>query len=158
MRLSAEVAAATHHSPDHETGPAAGHTAGHEEVHHRFALGIFLGATHVHSENEFTYGVEFAYNFHPKWSIGAVLEQAERESETTFFLLGVGWHPVRNWRLQAGIGTKDPSGHSETVGRLGLTYEWELKNGWFIKPYLAADFIEHEDTETVYGAYFGKAF
>jgi len=56
------------------------------------------------------------------------------------------------------MGTKDPSGVKETVLRTAVGYEFKLDSSWFIKPYLALDFIENEENEEVIGVYIGKGF
>ena len=130
-----------------------------EHDHPRYAVAAFIGGTHVGGENEFTLGVEVGYNFNSNWSLGAVLERTERSKSSTLFLLGVGWHPFGpGLRLQLAAGRKDPSGHSENVARTGIAYELEMENNWFIKPYLAIDFVSHEENEEVFGIYVGKGF
>jgi hypothetical protein len=130
-----------------------------QHPHKKYAIAAFLGSTRVDSSNEFTVGVEAGYSINSNWSIGAVLERAERSQHSTLFLLGLGWHPIGPaLRLQLGAGRKDPSGHAETVVRTGVAYELELEHDWFIKPYIALDFISHEDNEQVFGIYIGKGF
>ena len=132
--------------------------SGHEE-HHRYAIAGFVGSTRVGSENEFTVGIEAGIHLNRKWAIGAVIERAERERHSTLLMVGVGWRPTgEGFRLQLGLGRKDPSGKEETVVRTGVGYEFELRNRWFVKPYFAVDFIEHEDNEEVFGVYVGRGF
>lgn len=139
-------------------GPARSQESGTE--HHRaFALAGFVGGTHASSGNAFTLGFEAGMHLSETWSVGAVVERAERERDTTLLLLGVGWHPLGpELRFQAGIGRKDPAGREENVLRLGVGYELALGNRWFIKPYLAADFIEDAGNEEVFGVYVGRGF
>ncbi len=61
-----------------------------EESHHKFVAGLFLGATHAHGKNEATLALEAGYNFHPQWTVGGIVERAEREVDTTLFLAAVG--------------------------------------------------------------------
>ncbi len=137
---------------------AAEHEVVEEGARPKYAVGLFLGYTRVHGENEPTLGFEAGFNINNKWSAGAVLEQTNRGRDTTLILLGVGYHPTEKLRLQIGLGRKDPSDKEENVLRLGLAYEFELANEWFIKPYAAYDFIQNEDGEPVVGFYFGRAF
>ena len=53
-----------------------------EEPHHRWGVGLFLGATHAHGENEATVGFELGYVLNRNWSIGAVVERAERDEHS----------------------------------------------------------------------------
>ena len=89
------------------------------------------------------------------------MEASNREGWGTragFILAAVGWHPYRGLRVQLGIGRKDPSGHHENAARVGVGYEFELGHRYFVKPYFAVDFIEHEENEQVLGAYVGLGF
>jgi hypothetical protein len=136
-----------------------GHEAGGAASHHRFGIAGFIGSTRVGSDNEFTLGIEGGIRLNSHWSIGAVIERAERERHSTLILAGVGWHPTgTDLRLQVGLGRKDPAGTTETVLRTALAYELEAESGWFLKPYLAIDFINNEDNEGIFGVYIGKGF
>ena len=148
LLLSGPLSAAEHEQAKMEAGEPAP----------RYALGVFLGYTRAEDENEPTIGVEGGTNLNQKWSAGVVIEQTNRGKDTTLLLAGVGYHPTESVRLQLGVGVKDPSETSENVVRLGLAYELELAHEWFIKPYAAYDFIEHEEDEPVVGFYFGKLF
>ena len=130
-----------------------------EHAHNKYAIAAFVGGTHVGGTNEFTLGIEGGYAINSTWSIGGVLERSERGESSTLILLGVGWHPIGpTFRLQLAAGRKDPSGHTENVVRTGVAYELEMENNWFIKPYLAIDFISHEENEEVFGIYIGRSF
>ena len=130
-----------------------------EHTHAKYAIAAFVGGTHVGDTNEFTLGIEGGLNINSTWSIGAVLERSERSKSSTLILLGIGWHPMGpGLRLQLGAGRKDPSGQTENVVRTGIAYELEMEHNWFIKPYLAIDFISHEENEEVFGMYIGKGF
>ncbi len=129
-----------------------------EHGHPQNAMALFLGATHAHGENEPTIGLELGRNLNDTWSVGGVIEQTDRGKETTLMLIGVGWHPHQRMRLQLAVGRKDPSGSHENVMRTAITYEHELGHHWFVKPYLAYDFIEHEEDEPVFGLYIGRLF
>jgi hypothetical protein len=136
-----------------------GHEAGEAAPHHRFGIAGFIGSTRVGGENEFTVGIDGGMRLNSNWSIGAVIERAERERHSTLLLAGVGWHPTgTDLRLQVGLGRKDPAGTTETVLRTAVAYELEAESGWFLKPYLAIDFITNEDNEGVFGVYIGKGF
>jgi hypothetical protein len=137
-----------------------GHEADAPEAHEaRFAVAAFVGATRAHGGNETTLGLEGGLRINDTWSVGAVVERADRERNSTLVLVGLGWHPLGPaWRFQVGVGRKDPQGERENVFRTGVAYEKELHRGWFVKPYLAKDFIRHEDDEEVFGAYIGTKF
>jgi len=129
-----------------------------ESAYPTTAVGLFLGATREHGSYEPTVGLEVGANMNANWSAGLVYEQSNTGSESGLLLAGVGWHPHQRVRLQLGVGKKDPWGERENVIRTGLTYEFELQDEWFIKPYFAYDFIEDAEDEPVVGFYFGKLF
>ena len=127
--------------------------------HSKYAIAGFVGATNEHGENEFTLGIEGSMMLSEHWSVGLLLERAERERHSSLWLVGLGWRPLgREFLLQVGVGRKDPAGKHENVLRTGIGYEVELEGGWFLSPYVAADFIENEDNETVFGLYVGRGF
>lgn len=129
-----------------------------EHGHPKNAIGLFLGATHAHGENEPTAGLEIGRNLNEDWSAGLMFEQTDRGKETSLILAGVGWHPSKWVRMQLAVGRKNPSGKHENVLRTALAYEYEIGHNWFIKPYLAYDFIEHEEDEPVFGFYIVRMF
>jgi len=128
-------------------------------AHYRYAIAGFLGATRVDGENESTLGIEAGVAVNSQWSIGAVIERADRQRDSTLAIVGVGYHPFGpGIRAQFGVGAKDPSGETEFVFRAGLGWEHELHEGWFVKPYVAYDVINNEDNESVLGVYIGRLF
>jgi hypothetical protein len=155
--LSLFVASGALAQPAHEGNAHEAEAAEHHSS--RFAVAGFIGATREHGRNEPTLGVEGGFNISETWSVGAVIERADRKRDSTLVLLGVGWHPFGPaLRFQFGVGSKDPAGKRETVIRTGIAYEIELRERWFVKPYLALDFIEHAEDEEVLGVYIGKGF
>ena len=130
-----------------------------EEGHHEpWGLALFVGTTRGHGENHPTLGLDLSYHLNENWSVGGVIERADREKESTLLIAGVGWHPHQRLELQLGAGRKDPAEKRENMARVALTYRFPLKNSWFLAPYIARDFIEHEEDEDVFGLYLGKSF
>lgn len=137
----------------------SGDEAAGEHAHYRYAVAGFVGATRVHGENQPTFGIEAGMALNREFSIGAVIERADRQRDSTLILAGVGWHPFGpGIRAQFGVGTKDPSGSTEFVFRAGLGWEHELHDGWLVKPYVAYDVISNEKNEGVFGVYIGRMF
>ena len=138
----------------------SGHEEMHdgEEVHHKHTIGLFLGITREHSENLETIGLEYSYRFHPKWTVGGVIERAEREKDSTLGIVFLHFWPHKGLFFGGGIGRKDPGDKRENTARATLGYEWELPRAWVINLQANVDFIENEDREEVYGIAFGKSF
>ena len=132
----------------------------HEEEadHGKHVLAAFLGVTHEHGENLETLGIEYSYRISKSWSIGGVIERAEREKDSTLALLFAHLWPYKGLFLGAGVGRKDPGDERENVLRGTIGYEFELGKGWSFAPQANLDFIENEENEEVYGIALGKRF
>ena len=133
-------------------------THGGEEAHHKHTIGLFLGITREHSENLETFGLEYSYRFHPQWTVGGLIERADRERDSTLGIVFVHFWPYKGLFLGGGIGKKDPGDNREWTARATLGYEWELPRAWVLNLQANVDFIENEDREEVYGIAFGKSF
>lgn len=154
------VAAATEVAQEQEDA------AGHDEHHaHRHFPGVFVGATTVDSETDFTYGVEYEYKFSEHWGAGAVWEttnDAHHDRGTTVYLASLFWHPAGMWRLGAGLGQEEVGGdathhsHRETLVRVSAGYEF-LVGSFGIQPALAVDFVD-DDAAVVFGIALTRPF
>lgn len=129
-----------------------------EEGHRRNALGVFLGATHEEGENRATWGIEYTYRFHPRWSVGGVIERAERDERSTLAVAFVHFFVTEGLFLGSGIGRKDPGEERENTLRLTIGYEFELGGGWSLAPDVTLDVIEGDENEEVVGLTIGRRF
>lgn len=145
------------------TGAVADET-GSEETHDgeesggKHALALFAGVTREHSENLGTLGIEYTYRINERWSVGGVIERADREENSTLVIAFVHLWPYKDLFLGAGIGRKDPGDKRQNTFRATIGYEFELGGGWAIAPQANLDVIENEENEEVYGFAFGKRF
>ena len=133
-------------------------THGGEEDHGKHALAAFLGVTQEHGENLETLGIEYRYIINKYWSVGGVIERAEREKDSTLVIVFAHLWPYKGLFLGAGVGRKDPGDERENVLRGTIGYEFELGKGWSFAPQANLDFIENEENEEVYGIALGKRF
>jgi len=129
-----------------------------EEVHHKHALGLFVGVTQEHDESLNTLGIEYSYRINRQWSVGGLIERADRETDSTLAIAFVHFWPWKGLFLGGGVGRKDPGDERENTARASLGYEWEFGGGWLINAQANLDFIENHDREEVYGIVFGKQF
>jgi hypothetical protein len=129
-----------------------------EEPHHKHTIGLFLGITREHHENLETAGIEYSYRISKHWSLGGVIERAERETDSTLGIFFVHFWPYKGLYLGGGIGRKDPGDERQNTFRATVGYEFELGKGWGISPQANLDFIENEEREEVYGVVFGRRF
>lgn len=137
--------------PGHEDG-------NHGEEHPRHSLGLFVGVTQEHGESLETYGIEYSYRIHQRWTVGGVIERANREKDSTLGIVFVHFWPWKGLFLGGGIGRKDPASERENTARATLGYEWVFGRGWLINVQANLDFIENHDREEVYGFVFGREF
>ena len=130
----------------------------HEEGHAKNHLGIFLGSTKEEGHYRDTYGIEYARRINDLWSIGGVIERAERDEDSTLAIVVVHYRVSEALHLGLGFGRKDPSDESRAVGRFSIGYDIKLGGGWFLSPEVAMDFIKGEEDEQVFGLIVSKSF
>ncbi|MFC1680598.1 hypothetical protein ACFL1S_02240 [Pseudomonadota bacterium] len=131
---------------------------GGEAAHTKHTLAAFVGITREHHENHETFGIEYSYRINRSWSVGGVIERADRQKESTLAILFVHLWPYKGLFLGVGAGRKDPGDEREIAYRATIGYEFELGGGWVIAPEANLDFIENEENEEVFGIAFGKSF
>jgi hypothetical protein len=139
-----------------ETESEATHAS--EETHRKHALGLFVGVTREHGENLDTLGIEYSYRFHEMWSVGGVVERADREKNSTLVIAFVHFWPYKGLYLGAGVGRKDPGDERQNTFRATIGYEFEFAGNWGISPQANLDVIDNEENEEVYGIVFGRRF
>jgi hypothetical protein len=130
----------------------------HEESHSKHALALFAGVTKEDGEYLDTLGIEYAYRVDEKWSLGAVIERADRDKNSTLVIAFAHYWPYKGLFLGLGLGRKDPGDERENTARVTIGYEFELKGGWSIAPQANLDVIKNHENEEVYGIAFGKRF
>jgi hypothetical protein len=126
--------------------------------HGKHALGPFIGVTRENGESRETIGIEYSYRINTRWSVGGVIERAERDKHSTLAIVFAHWWPYKGLYLGAGVGRKDPGEERENTFRATLGYEFELGGGWGISPQANLDVIEGHENEEVYGIVIGKRF
>jgi len=129
-----------------------------EKGHAKHALAVFAGVTREGNESLETIGFEYSYRINKDWSIGGVLERADRDSDSTLAIVFAHWWPYKGLLIGAGVGRKDPGDERENVLRTTIGYEFELGGGWSIAPQANLDIIDGHENEEVYGIAFGKRF
>ena len=136
-----------------------GHEEAHaEEAHHKHALGLFVGITQEHGESLSTLVIEYAYRINHRWSVGGVIERADRDKNSTLGIAFVHFWPWKGLFMGGGIGRKDPVDDRENTARVTLGYEWELGKSCMVNAQANLDYIKDHDREEVYGIAIGKLF
>ncbi|WNC72998.1 hypothetical protein RGQ13_03175 [Thalassotalea psychrophila] len=119
--------------------------------------GIFIGATTIESQTDFSYGLEYEYKFADKWGAGVVMENTDNAHEGAGIevrLASVYFHPIEHLRLGVGVGEEKVNGshghpsHEEDLTRVSAN--WDIPVGDFeIAPTIAFDFVGSETTTVV---------
>ena len=128
------------------------------EHHAKHMLGPFVGITREHGHNRYTAGIEYSYRVNQTWSVGAVIERAERDNDSMLTNIFAHVWPFKGLYFGFGVGRKDPGDERENLLRGTIGYEFELRGGWGISPQFNLDLIQNEENEEVYGVVIGKRF
>jgi hypothetical protein len=72
-----------------------GGTHGGEEALGKHVLAAFVGVTREHGENRETLGIEYSYRINKSWSVGGVLERAERDKDSTLAIVFLHLWPYK---------------------------------------------------------------
>ena len=131
---------------------------GDEGEHGKHVLAVFAGVTYEGSEDHGTLGIEYSYRISPDWSLGGLVERADKGKESTLVIVFAHWWPYKELFLGAGVGRKDPEDKRDNTLRATIGYEFELVNNWSIAPMANLDIIDGQENEEVYGIAFGKRF
>jgi len=129
--------------------------------HHHFP-GVFVGATTIDGETDFSYGLEYEYKFSKLWGAGVVFEKtndAHHGDGVEVALASAYIHPWKELRLGAGFGQEKVGGdhsHKEDLIRISVSYDFHVA-GFGVAPTLAIDFVDGERA-TVFGVAFIKSF
>ena len=170
-------------SQEHTTGPhEAAEEAPEAEEHHKNALGVFLGGTHAEDQTQGTIGLE--YERHLASRVGLVLAFEYADGDLREYILGAGVavNPVGGLKFTVGAGLErrpveeehgeenegehavevastEGGGGRESlfIFRLGVTYEFELGERWYLAPQFNLDFVDGETVE-VFGVSVGFGF
>ena len=133
-------------------------SASEEGQEHRHHLSVFIGATHAEGADEPTVGVDYEYRLTPKVGVGALVDHAGGDLDSTIVAGVLFFHPHEGLMLLAAAGNENTDHGDEFISRAGIGYEFELHEGWTLTPQLNFDFVKDEETKEVYGIGIGKAF
>lgn len=161
-----------------------------EEAVEKFAphssIGIVLGHAHVFEGRDAeghkkvlslpSWGVDYNYQFHPKWAIGfhtdIILETfsvekhlesggngevIERSTPVAPAIMGI-YKPCTHWNFLFGAGAEFAREGNFFLNRLGVEYGAEIRNGWEVSGSLGYDFKWNAYDTWVLGIGISKAF
>ena len=177
LLLLALPAAAAHAGAERAVARGGAHTDVHGTAHGRsMHLALLLGGSNVQGEGRHggTFGVDLEYELTHRIGVGAVIEHAGDEVDSTTALAVVDWHIFPGFVFQFGPGVEyerereveHEPGHGtivrsrtepSLVGRVGFFYEYELGNEWSIAPSVNLDVTSRHET-LVWGLAIGRRF
>jgi hypothetical protein len=131
----------------------------HEEAHHghKHHVALFLGNTHDdHGEDAFTVGLVYEYRLTELFGLGAMVDRAGGDIESTLAGGVVYLHPLKNTRLAVVAANEHRDGEDEFVVRVGLDYDIHVF-GWDLSPVIEVDLLEHGEN-WIYGVGLGRGF
>ena len=136
--------------------PDGGHTEGHGGHKHHVAL--FVGNTHDHhGEDAFTVGLDYEYRLTDLFGVGALIDHATGDIESTVAGVGLFIHPLRQFRLLALAANEHKHGEDEFIVRLGVGYSIPVA-GWSVEPIIDVDLLSGGEQNWVYGVAVGRGF
>lgn len=124
--------------------------------------GVFVGATRIDSETDFTFGIEYEYKFNQNWGAGAVYERtndAHHGDGVGVWVVSAFYHPVTNVRLGLGAGKERVGGghpHTENLVRASASYDFHVGD-FGVAPTIAVDFVDNDEA-LVFGVAITKPF
>jgi len=130
----------------------------HEEDHqgHKHHVAMFLGNTHnYHGEDAFTVGLDYEFRLHSLLGIGALIDHATEDIDSTVAGVGLFGHPWRDLRVLVAAANEHHHGENEFVVRVGAMYDFSLA-GWSIAPTVNVDLLEDGEENWIYGFAFGR--
>ncbi len=129
--------------------------------------GIFVGATTIESETDFSYGFEYEYKFNRTWGAGFVVENTNNAHEgagVEVKLASAYFHPGKHHHVRIGLGFGEEkvnginghASHREDLIRASLNYDIVVGD-FEIAPTIAFDFVDGE-TSAILGVAFIRPF
>jgi hypothetical protein len=124
--------------------------------------GIFLGATHLDGETDFTYALEYEYKFTEQFGAGLIYEKTDgyhHSDGMTILLAALYYHPTPAFRFGIGYGEEEVGGHyshTAELFRISASYEYHFEH-FSMAPTLAIDFVDDKEAIVV-GIGFIKPF
>ena len=130
----------------------------HKEDHHghKHHVAMFLGNTHnYHGEDAFTVGLDYEFRLHSLLGVGALIDHAAGDIDSTVAGVGIFGHPWRDLRLLVATANEHHHGEDEFVVRVGAMYDFPVM-GWSISPTVDVDLLPDGEENWVYGFAVGR--
>lgn len=136
------------------------HGQHHEENKH--SIGVFTGYTHLDGSTDFSYGLEYMFEFDHNWAVSAIIEDtdgAHHGTGTRTRTANLLYSPVEKIWLGVGYGREEvlgDHGYTEHLYRVSAAYDIEFTH-FKVVPTIAFEKIGDE-MATVAGITLSKSF
>lgn len=125
---------------------------------HHHHVAIFTGATHAHGVSYGTVGLEYEYRLTEMWGLGGLYESIQTNPSTAVTVLFGSLH-IDALKFSAGFGKETINGHSESLQRLSLAYDFDVNvQALTVSPSVSYDFINGGQSAVLYGILWGLGF
>ena len=132
------------------------HGGGHHA--HKHHVAAFFGNTHDHhGEDAFTVGLDYEFRLNNLLAIGALIDHATGDIDSTVAGAALFIHPWRDLRLLAAGANEHRHSEDEFIVRVGAAYDIAV-SGWTVSPIVQADLLLDGEENWVYGFGVGRGF
>ena len=128
----------------------------------KHSFGIFTGYTHLDGSTDFSYGLEYMFEFDHNWAVNAIVEKtdgAHHNAGAKTRIANILYSPAENFWFGVGYGREEvlgDHGYTEHLYRVSAAYDIEFKH-FKLVPTLAFEKIGDE-MATVAGVTLSKSF
>ncbi len=118
---------------------------------------LFLGATISDDDTAFSVGIDYEYRLNEFLGIGALAEYTAADPDSWVLAGELFVHVTEGLGLIFATGVELEDGDAEFLFRTGISYEFDLDDGWTIGPEVNVDFVDG-DQDLVVGLSVGRTF
>lgn len=124
---------------------------------HDKRLGAFLGWSNQSGDSGATVGVEFEQRLDELIGLGASLEFAGGDLDSTLLVIPIYFHFLQDWAFVLAPGLYNRSGELDGMVRFGADYFLHFDGNWVLVPQARLDLVDGEEVFSL-GASFGASF
>jgi len=120
-------------------------------------VALFLGWSFADHHDGETIGLDYERRIGEKWGLGALVDRAEGDLESTVWAAGLFAHPTDDWTILVAPGFEHAHGEKEFLTRVGVGYNVPFEK-FTLTPGVYLDMISGGETVTVVGVGIGRGF
>lgn len=117
---------------------------------------LFVGGVHK-EEWDFSFGLEYEYRIHERWTLGMAFEDTPSKREPVFLLPRTTYNLTSDLWLVLALGVEYEES-AKLLARTGLAWELELEGPFQLAIEANYDFVQDAADAVIVGVTFGYAF